>query len=273
MKMWRTVLTIALAGCVWANDLASQNRVLKEMFANIGPNDLPLEHSYFAVKDPNAPNGTLYRFNMTNGFLRNLHQKLAPTYHEEYCSVDVDRYFNTLRVHCDFDLEGMYATYNGALYYGAKIVQNFTIKAFIIKHSGVNPALLSIYTRDRMCKSDKCRLEEYSVFITAFELNTTASPRFSEFTSNPKFQNFKNNPTLSAEVWADFNVKMYTDVLPKIVRALKATYRAQIPTRMTAVGVLDKKLFRGPVKRVKRENKLSEAARKLREWFKRLLKG
>ncbi|KAL3257591.1 hypothetical protein MRX96_017046 [Rhipicephalus microplus] len=243
MKVWVVVVSIAAAGSAWANNPTDQNKLLNDLFANITPNDLPLKDSYFTIREDSAP--TLYRFNMTNGFFRNLHKRLTPKFHEEFCNVRVDRYLNNLRVKCDFDLEGMMATYDGALSYGASVVQNFTIKTFIIKHSGVNPPLLSVYTGDRMCKSDRCPLSYYEVYITAFELNTTASPKFSDFKSNPKFQNFVKNPTLAEKVWTDFNVKMYTDILPIIVNTLKATYRSEIPKRMTKVGALKKNIFRG----------------------------
>lgn len=246
MEVWAAVLTISLAGSAWASNLSEQNKLLNDLFANITPNDLPLRDSYFTIKEDGTPkNSTLYRFNMTNGLFRNLRHRLAPAFHKEYCNAHVDRFLNNLRVKCDFDLEGMLATYDGYLSYGASIVQNFTVEAFIIKHSGVNPPLLSVYTGHLTCKTGKCPLEYYNVYITAFELNTTASPRFSDFRSNPKFQNFAKNPTLAAQVWADFNVKMYTHILPIIVDTLNATYRAEIPKRITRVGAVNKNLFRG----------------------------
>lgn len=245
MELWCIVLGIVLAGSVWAGNLSDQDKVLHDVFANIGPNDLPLEDSYFTIREDGAPkNSTLYRFNMTNGFLRNLHRKLAPKFHEEYCKARVDPVFNSLWVSCDLDLEGMLATYDASLSYGARVVHNFSVNAVIIKHSGINPPLLAVHTYGSNCKTNKCELKDYLLYITAFELNTTTSPRFRDLTSNPKFQNFKKNQTLAQEVWTDFNVKMYTHILPIIVNNLNSTYRSEIPKRMTKVGALDKTLFR-----------------------------
>ncbi|KAH7981847.1 hypothetical protein HPB52_001266 [Rhipicephalus sanguineus] len=157
MEVWAAVLTISLAGSAWASNLSEQNKLLNDLFANITPNDLPLRDSYFTIKEDGTPkNSTLYRFNMTNGLFRNLRHRLAPAFHKEYCNAHVDRFLNNLRVKCDFDLEGMLATYDGYLSYGASIVQNFTVEAFIIKHSGVNPPLLSVYTGHLTCKTGKC---------------------------------------------------------------------------------------------------------------------
>ncbi|XP_050022832.1 uncharacterized protein [Dermacentor andersoni] len=245
MKVWSTVLGIILSSTVTAGNLPEQNKVLHDLFANIGPNDLPLEDSYFTIREDGAPkNSTLYRFNMTNGFLRDLHRKLAPKFHEEYCKARLDPFFNSLGVNCALDLEGTLATYDASLSYGASVVHNFSVNAVIIKHSGINPPLLSVYTYGNTCKTNKCQLHGYDIYITAFELNTTASPRFRDLTSNPKFQNFKKNQTLAQEVWTNFNVKMYTHILPIIVKTLNVTYRSEIPKRMAKVGALDKTLFR-----------------------------
>ncbi|XP_077501441.1 uncharacterized protein LOC144112489 [Amblyomma americanum] len=249
MKAVCVIVAAISAGCVWAGSPTDQEKVLHTLFANIGPDNLSLADSKFNIREAGAPNNsTLYRFHLKNGKLRNLHTKLMPKFDKEFCRVSVDKRLDTLMVKCDFDLKDMVATYDGFLSYGANVVQNFTVRAAITEHSyNNNPALLCVSTHGEAgCFADKCKLHDYFVFITAFELNTTTTPSFYNFTSNPKFQNFKRNQSLAREVWTDFNVNMYTKIRFIIINALNSTYQMEIPQRILKLGVLDKKKFREP---------------------------
>ncbi|XP_075750525.1 uncharacterized protein LOC142817379 isoform X2 [Rhipicephalus microplus] len=133
-------------------DETYRDRVLQQYFKQLVPPLLyfPLPKHNFNVRNPFAFNGTLYRFNLTDGKLF-VKTPNSTKFDGTTCNIAVWPY---KRVMCIFPIDDSWANYTGKLSYGKPVVQTFqvnlTVEAYTLENSGWNnPADIFVYLEPR----------------------------------------------------------------------------------------------------------------------------
>ncbi|XP_075729868.1 uncharacterized protein LOC119163281 [Rhipicephalus microplus] len=144
MNLCINIIAVFLTGATWAKKLADPNNLLQDLFGNLIPNYYSLRDAYFTVRPPSQPSSPWYRFNLTDGVLVDIGDKLKPKNDKETCIVECSR--GVLNARCHFNIKDASLTYTGKMSYKQPVVANFKLYAWIIEfqfYDHRNPALLS----------------------------------------------------------------------------------------------------------------------------------
>ncbi|XP_075526337.1 uncharacterized protein LOC142558060 [Dermacentor variabilis] len=228
MKASYAVAAVLLAGCLWANNIDEQQKLLDTLFGGVMYNRFPLKDMYFAVRPDGAPkNSSLYRFNLTNGILINIGHLLKPKYKNETCYAEWKG--DLLTASCRFDIKHAAIRYHVKMSVGKPVVQEFTLIALITefifgRHR--NPCVLTMFVYHRKnCTGNMCDFRQ--CHITEFMLNSFTIPTFRMFSYQP----FKTNASLAEAVYENFEVKLYTEVRLHVMRIINYTCLEELPKR------------------------------------------
>nr|XP_037271137.1 uncharacterized protein LOC119163281 [Rhipicephalus microplus] len=227
MNLCINMIAVFLTGATWAKKLADPNNLLQDLFGNLIPNYYSLRDVYFTVRPPSQPSSPWYRFNLTDGVLVDIGDKLKPKNDKETCTVECSR--GVLNARCHFNIKDASLTYTGKMSYKQPVVANFKLYAWIIEfqfYDHRNPALLSS-TIVKTLSGQPRKHDVRECLITDFILSAVTFPPFSQF----DFDEFKTHPNLSDEVWEEFERKLYTEVRLIVMRTIKGTCAQELHKR------------------------------------------
>uniref|UniRef100_A0A6M2CM53 Putative conserved secreted protein n=1 Tax=Rhipicephalus microplus TaxID=6941 RepID=A0A6M2CM53_RHIMP len=213
------IIAVFLTGATWAEKLPNQKNFLQDLFGNLIPNHFWLKNAYFILRPTSQPTSPWYRFNLTDGKLDNIGDKLKPKNDKKTCIAECSR--GVLNARCHFNIKDASVSYKGQMSYRKPVVATFQLYAWIIEfqfYDHRNPALLS----SSIVKSLSNQARKHDIrecLITDFKLSAVTFPPFSEF----NFEEFKKHPNLSEEVWDEFERKLYTEVRLIVMRTIKGT--------------------------------------------------
>ncbi|XP_075750524.1 uncharacterized protein LOC142817379 isoform X1 [Rhipicephalus microplus] len=218
-------------------DETYRDRVLQQYFKQLVPPLLyfPLPKHNFNVRNPFAFNGTLYRFNLTDGKLF-VKTPNSTKFDGTTCNIAVWPY---KRVMCIFPIDDSWANYTGKLSYGKPVVQTFqvnlTVEAYTLENSGWNnPADIFVYLEPR---ENETRLKATHVRITDFIVNVKVQPPFETFWV------FCDNQTIIQKVWADFSDYAYRKGRPDIQNVAVASFKRQLAENARNASPINASLF------------------------------
>ncbi|XP_075550575.1 uncharacterized protein LOC142584314 [Dermacentor variabilis] len=218
-------------------DASYRDDVLRKYFMNLVPPKLlfSLPDHYFALRNPFDVNGTLYRFNLTDGRLRIKTPRLEK-FVGTACKIESSPY---KMASCIFPIVDSFATYNAMLSYGRNVSETFRVKVVAEQYDSggwKNPADISVYM-DAKGSPGQTRLEVFMIYVTEYMAKTTSSPSFREF------KVFHGNKKIIRKVWHDFFDYVFRRCKQDMRKVMKDSYAKWVSRNAAHTKPINDSLF------------------------------